>query len=101
MDTAIPGMTKNAQTVRVLFLFAHIVSLLTLMLFPCICGHLDTIALPGSVLGFVLACCGFIKKKKATKWSIWLWATFLLIPTLVLRENIVDILWVGHGALLL
>jgi hypothetical protein len=99
MDTATPEITENVRTIKRLFSLAHLVSLLTLMLTCGGGGHLGLIALPTSVLGLGLACCGYIKKQKLMKWTRWVFAIFLVIPTLVFLKNVADILWFGHDAM--
>lgn len=83
------------------FILGFLLSVFTLMLFSCICGHLGMDALPTSTSGVMLAWFPFIRYSRTRIVEQCLAVFFVLIPTLIFLKNVADILWCGHNALLL
>ena len=81
------------------FIWSFVLSLFTLFVFPCMCGHLYTDALPTSGFGVVLACYPFIRYERTLIFDRGLAVFFVLLPSLLFVKNVADILWFGHEAL--
>ena len=81
------------------FIWSFILSVVTLLVFPCICGHLHTEALPTSGLGVVLAWYPFIRYERARILDRCVAVFFVLFTSLVFLKNVADVLWFGHEPL--
>ncbi len=87
---------------RVPFWLASIslmIALLTWALFPCACGYLFVAALPFSAAAAALAWCGWLTSKASLPGRL-LHIIVVVVTTLLLGKTLLDVLWLGHNALL-
>lgn len=70
------------------------------MLFPCICGHLSTKALPALIFTAAASWFVFYKDKHASEVQRTVEALCVICTTLLLLKNIADVLWLGHSPIL-
>ena len=77
-----------------------LITMLNSSLTCCICGHLDMISLPGSVIGFLVAFFPFVRAKQAGVARRIVIDACVVVTGLALFKNIGDVLWWGHSPLL-
>ena len=77
-----------------------LVTILNASFTHCMCGHLDTVSLPGSIIGFVIACFPFVRAKQPGLARRIVIDACVIATGLSLFKNIGDVLWWGHSPLL-
>lgn len=76
------------------------VSLVNVVMTSCICGHMEVISLPGSLLGVSIGWYAMFKAKNVGFVTRIVIDFVCIATTILLFMNICDILWVGHNPLL-
>ena len=66
----------------------------------CMCGHLHTVSLPGSIIGFAIACFPFVRAKQPGLARRIVIDACVILTGLDLIKNIGDVLWWEHSTLL-
>jgi hypothetical protein len=91
---------KKDRTFVIAFV-GFFISFVNLNLTCCICGYLDFVSLPGSIIGFALAWYALLMHKKFSITKRVITCFLCIVTALILFKNIADILWFGHNALLI
>ena len=81
-------------------LLGIVISVVNVGLTCCICGHLDIISLPGSLIGLIAAWYAMFRAKDIKVFRRVVIGIACIVTTLTLFKNVCDILWLGHNPLL-
>lgn len=65
----------------------------------CACGHTSWVSIPANLAGAVMLGWIFLKGKDNRVVTRSLVMSGILVSTLALAKNVVDILWLGHAPL--
>lgn len=94
--THVPRITPEFRRHWLSPLSALVLSAFLSPFFMCMCGHMDGYTLSVTVPGLACACYGWIaNKNRNPAWRLFLIAV-VVVATLVLFKNAVNILWTGH-----
>lgn len=85
---------------RTVGIMAILIGVGSYLLLSCACGHMERLSLIGSLPAFALAWVAFLMRKDSRPATRIVVALACLVTTIVLMKNLMDVLWLGHDALL-